>query len=353
MSTHDTTIDRAAAPPAAEGGCHGGRETMLEAARAAGKSETLDRADAGRLSARPARPAAIDVPGLRLAARRPAHAAHRDHPVGLGLLRVRPDLHLAFLRRAAHRGLRAVQLGDAGHGQLFEDIRERRLRRWRSRTDYDAVVVINLCVPTASGVPLDLLPKQIDGVRIIGIDVPGFGVPTHAEAKDVLAGAMLRYARLEAEAGPVARPRSLVLGDADGDADRRVVPGRSGRRRRAAGADGPGRRAATARRANGATCMRALDCVAVAAVHPFYTASVREFHAAGRPVVGSGPVGVDGTAAWLEAIGRRRQRARRQARCRQGARPAGDPRGAGGQPDHAPASPCRATRARNCWSPAC
>jgi hypothetical protein len=29
-------------------------------------------------------------------------------------------------------------------------------------------------------------------VRIIGIDVPGFGVPTHAEAKDVLAGAMLK-----------------------------------------------------------------------------------------------------------------------------------------------------------------
>ena len=48
----------------------------------------------------------------------------------------------------------------------------------------------------------------------------------------------------------------------------------------------------------------ALDCAAAAAVHPFYTASIREFHAAGRPVVGSGPVGVDGTAAWLEAIGK-------------------------------------------------
>ncbi len=39
-------------------------------------------------------------------------------------------------------------------------------------------------------------------------------------------------------------------------------------------------------------------------MHPFYTASVREFVAAGRPVVGSGPVGVDGTAAWLDAIGK-------------------------------------------------
>jgi chlorophyllide a reductase subunit Y len=69
--------------------------------------------------------------------------------------------------------------------------------------------VINLCVPTASGVPLDLLPSEINGVRIIGIDVPGFGVPTHAEAKDVLAGAMLRYARNEVQAGPVARPASV------------------------------------------------------------------------------------------------------------------------------------------------
>ena len=74
--------------------------------------------------------------------------------------------------------------------------------------ELDAIIVINLCVPTASGVPLDLLPKQIDGVRVIGIDVPGFGVPTHAEAKDVLSGAMLAYARGEAERGPVQAPRS-------------------------------------------------------------------------------------------------------------------------------------------------
>jgi chlorophyllide a reductase subunit Y len=47
----------------------------------------------------------------------------------------------------------------------------------------------------------------------------------------------------------------------------------------------------------------ALDCAVVAAIHPFYTASVRQFTAAGRPVVGSAPVGVEGTAAWLEAIG--------------------------------------------------
>jgi chlorophyllide a reductase subunit Y len=47
----------------------------------------------------------------------------------------------------------------------------------------------------------------------------------------------------------------------------------------------------------------ALDCAVVAAIHPFYTASVRELAAAGRTIVGSAPVGHDGTAAWLEAIG--------------------------------------------------
>jgi chlorophyllide a reductase subunit Y len=78
-------------------------------------------------------------------------------------------------------------------GKLFEDIRDA-VYETAKPEDYDAVVITNLCVPTASGVPLELLPKQINGVRIIGIDVPGFGVPTHAEAKDVLAGAMLRYA---------------------------------------------------------------------------------------------------------------------------------------------------------------
>jgi chlorophyllide a reductase subunit Y len=75
-------------------------------------------------------------------------------------------------------------------GKLFEDIKEA-VEGLPDPALYDTIVVTNLCVPTASGVPLQLLPDQINGVRVIGIDVPGFGVPTHAEAKDVLAGAML------------------------------------------------------------------------------------------------------------------------------------------------------------------
>ena len=47
----------------------------------------------------------------------------------------------------------------------------------------------------------------------------------------------------------------------------------------------------------------ALDCGVAAAIHPFYTAAIREFDTAGRPVVGSAPVGRDGTANWLAEIG--------------------------------------------------
>ena len=130
-------------------------------------------------------------------------------------------------------------------GQLYEDIRDA-VHEIAKPEDYDAVVVINLCVPTASGVPLDRLPREIDGVRIIGIDVPGFGVPTHAEAKDVLAGAMLRTARLEAQQGPVQRPRQMterrrtvcLLGE--------MFPADPVGVRGAAGADGSFRRAADA-----------------------------------------------------------------------------------------------------------
>ena len=186
-------------------------------------------------------------------------------------------------------------------GKLFEDIREA-VHDLADPARLDAIVVTNLCVPTASGVPLRLLPDQIDGVRIVGIDVPGFGVPTHAEAKDVLAGAMLGYARREAEAGPVQapaggrsdRPTVTLLGEmfpADpimvgqllaplGLAAGPVVPCREWRELYAA-----------------------LDGSAVAAFHPFYTASIREFSAAGRPIIGSAPVGREATAAWLAAVG--------------------------------------------------
>ncbi len=282
-----------------DGGCHGGRETMQEAARAAGKSAVLDRL-------------AQDYPQGPHDQPQSMCPAFGSLRVGLRMRRVATVLcgsaccvyGLTFTSHfyGARRMVGYVPFNSETlvRGQLYEDIRDA-VYELAKPAEYDAVVVINLCVPTASGVPLDRLPRQIDGVRIIGIDVPGFGVPTHAEAKDVLAGAMLRVARQEAEQGPVARPRALadvptvaMLGE--------VFP-----------ADPPGVGALLAPMGLALApptparewrdLYGALDCAVAAAVHPFYTASVREFVAAGRPVVGSGPVGLEGTAAWLDAVG--------------------------------------------------
>jgi chlorophyllide a reductase subunit Y len=286
--------------PVPDSGCHGGRETMQAAARAAGKNEMMDRL----LADYPRGP--HDQPQSMC----PAFGSLR---VGLRMRRTATILSgsaccvygLTFTSHfyGAKRSVGYVPFNSETlvRGQLYEDIRNAVFETAKP-ADYDAVVVINLCVPTASGVPLDRLPKVIDGVRVIGIDVPGFGVPTHAEAKDVLAGAMLKYARLEAEAGPVSRPRTqadlptvTLIGELF-PLDPVGVGALLAPMGLAVGPQVPSR--------EWRDLYGALDCAVAAAVHPFYTASIREFRAAGRPVVGSGPVGVDGTADWLDAIGR-------------------------------------------------
>ena len=285
-------------------GCHTGREQMLAAAADAGKSEVLQGYARDYPLAEGAGP--HDQPQSMC----PAFGSLR---VGLRMRRTTTILSgsaccvygLTFTSHfyGARRSVGYVPFNSESlvTGKLFEDIRDA-VHRAADPAQVDAVVVINLCVPTASGVPLQLLPKVINGVRIIGVDVPGFGVPTHAEAKDVLAGAMLRFARGEAEAGPVAQPRGGIstrptislLGEMF-PADPMVIGGLLEPMGLAAGPVVPTR--------EWRELYAALDCAAVAAIHPFYTACVREFTAAGRRCIASAPVGHDGTEAWLQAVG--------------------------------------------------
>ena len=285
-------------------GCHSGKEQMLIAAKAAGKSEVLTRyakdypmkAEAGPHDQPQSMCPAFGSLRVGLRMRRTATVLSGSACCVYGLTFTS---HFYGARRTV--GYVPFNSESLVTGKLFEDIREATFKL-ADPEKYDAIVLINLCVPTASGVPLQLLPKEINGVRIIGIDVPGFGVPTHAEAKDVLAGAMLRYARAEAEAGPVLAPKGgrsqkptvALLGE--------IFP---------ADPVGIGMMLDPMGLAAGPVVLTrewrelyaALDCSVVAALHPFYTASVREFEAAGRSVVGSAPVGYEGTEAWLQAIG--------------------------------------------------
>jgi chlorophyllide a reductase subunit Y len=282
-------------------GCHAGAEQMSSAAATAGKSDVLEQ------YAKDYPKGPHDQPQSMC----PAFGSLR---VGLRMRRTATVLSgsaccvygLTFTSHfyGARRTVGYVPFDSETlvTGKLFEDIRES-VHDLADPEQYDAIVVINLCVPTASGVPLDLLPKEINGVRVIGIDVPGFGVPTHAEAKDVLAAAMLRYARNEVSHGPVARPQGLdasagkpsvaLLGEIFpvdaimaerllaplGIAAGPVVPTREWRELYAA-----------------------LDCDLVALLHPFYVACQREFAQAGRPAIGSAPVGAEGTAEWIESV---------------------------------------------------
>jgi chlorophyllide a reductase subunit Y len=295
-----TTLSQQPAPTAAASGCHGGAGEMQKAARAAGKSDTLDRY-------------AVDYPKGPHDQPQSMCPAFGSLRVGLRMRRTATILSgsaccvygLTFTSHfyGAKRSVGYVPFNSETlvTGKLFEDIREA-VFQMADPTLYDTIVVTNLCVPTASGVPLQLLPKEINGVRVIGIDVPGFGVPTHAEAKDVLAAAMLNYARLEAEQGPVAAPRggrsakpTLTLLGEIFPADPMTIGAMLEPMGLAAGPVVPTR--------EWRELYAALDGGVVAALHPFYKASVREFEAAGRAIVGSGPVGHDGTEAWLEAIG--------------------------------------------------
>ncbi len=289
-----------AAAPVDGMGCHAGAATMQEAARAAGNSELLDQ------YARDYPQGPHDKPQSMC----PAFGSLR---VGLRMRRVATVLSgsaccvygLTFVSHfyGARRSVGYVPFNSESlvTGKLFEDIRDA-VHELADPATNDAIVVTNLCVPTASGVPLKLLPSEINGVRIVGIDVPGFGIPTHAEAKDVLAGAMLKYARAEVEAGPVQAPASgrsdrpavALLGEMF-PADPMMIGAMLAPLGLAAGPVVPCR--------EWRELYAALDCGVVAAIHPFYTASVREFQAAGRKIVGSAPVGLDGTAAWLAAIG--------------------------------------------------
>lgn len=273
---------------------------MAEAARAAGNSEILDRYAADYPQGPHDKPQSMC----------PAFGSLR---VGLRMRRVATVLSgsaccvygLTFVSHfyGARRSVGYVPFNSETlvTGKLFEDIRDA-VHELADPDRYDAVVVTNLCVPTASGVPLRLLPNEINGVRIIGIDVPGFGVPTHAEAKDVLSGAMLAYARSEIEAGPVAapaqgrsdRPTVTLLGEMF-PADPMMIGAMLAPMGLAAGPVVPCR--------EWRELYAALDSGVVAAIHPFYTASIREFQAAGRTIVGSAPVGHDGTMDWLAAIG--------------------------------------------------
>ena len=258
-----------------------------------------------------ARPAAIHVPGFRIAADGSSHEAHRDGSFGSAccVYGLTFTSHFYGARRTV--GYVPFTLETLVTGKLFEDIKEA-VEKMADPEKYDAIIVTNLCVPTASGLPLRLLPS-----RSTASDRwhrrSGFGIPTHAEAKDVLAGAMLKYAREEAIEGPSRTEGTIrqavvtLLGEMF-PAD----PVGIGHMLEPLGlAAGP-----SCRPANGASFILHSTVRRCGDFHPFYTASVREFEAAGRQVIGSAPVSKARPLGSKLSAGHRAQRRRGRLRAR-------------------------------------
>ncbi len=158
-------------------GCHAGAETMEAAARAAGKSDILDR------YARDYPQGPHDKPQSMC----PAFGSLR---VGLRMRRTATVLSgsaccvygLTFVSHfyGARRSVGYVPFNSETlvTGKLFEDIRDS-VHELADPDRYDAIVVTNLCVPTASGVPLRLLPDEINGARSSASHRPARPSPRH------------------------------------------------------------------------------------------------------------------------------------------------------------------------------
>ena len=183
-------------------------------------------------------------------------------------------------------------------GKLFEDIREA-VFKLADPALYDTIIITNLCVPTASGVPLDCCRRRSTACASSASTcrasacrpMPRPRTCWPARCWNMPARKPSRARCRRRAAARSERPTVTLVGEmfpADpvgigmmleplGLAAGPVVPTREWRELYAA-----------------------LDCSVVAAIHPFYTASFRQFDLAGRKIVGSAPVGHDGTEAWLK-----------------------------------------------------
>ena len=158
MTPSDAVIAVDSENTAQAAGCHAGEDVMRDAAAKAGKSAQLEQYDQDYPKGPHDQPQSMC----------PAFGSLR---VGLRMRRTATVLSgsaccvygLTFTSHfyGAKRTVGYVPFDSESlvTGKLFEDIREA-VHELANPDEYDAVVVINLCVPTASGVPLFWPIKQ-------------------------------------------------------------------------------------------------------------------------------------------------------------------------------------------------
>ena len=181
------------------------------------------------------------------------------------------------------------------------------------------IAAISLCVAETAGLSEEMIPAQVNGIDTILVRVPAYAIHSHPEAKDVAINALLKKFvprkpdKTELTADGVEKPLTFdgndtaAKDDSDDLAKKVIMLGE------VFPADPLTIDAVLKKMGSGLAAnlpSRNLDDYklagrvgAIAAVHPFYNASVATLRAAGVPIISGAPVGPEGTYAWIKTIG--------------------------------------------------
>ncbi|MEF3274997.1 MAG: chlorophyllide a reductase subunit Y [Chloroflexus sp.] len=154
------------------------------------------------------------------------------------------------------------------------------------------IPVISLCVAETAGLAEELLPREVDGKPVILVRVPAYAIHSHPEAKDVALAAVMR--RFVDTTG-AHEPGTLALIGEVFPADPLLIDGVVRKMGGRVVTTLPGRHVDEIKQAGKAA--------AVAALHPFYRETIGVLRERGVAVVSGAPIGAEGSAAWLRAIG--------------------------------------------------
>lgn len=179
--------------------------------------------------------------------------------------------------------LSSGQVQEAANAAIMEAAKEEHV---------SVIPVISLCVAETAGLAEELLPTEIDGKPVVLVRVPAYAIHSHPEAKDIALAAVLK--RFIDTQEPTEAKTVVLLGEVF-PADPLMIDGVLRKMGARVLVTLPGRHVDELRLAGRGA--------AVGALHPFYRESLTCLRERGVGVVGGAPIGADGSAAWLRAVG--------------------------------------------------
>lgn len=194
---------------------------------------------------------------------------------------------------AARKSIVAPALGTAelSSGKI-QEAANAAIAEAASEPNASVIPVISLCVAETAGLSEELLPREVDGKPVVLVRVPAYAIHSHPEAKDVALAAMLRRF---VESDVAQDDGTLLLVGEVFPADPLLIDGVLRRMGGRVLTTLPGRHIDELKMAGRGA--------AVAALHPFYRETVTALRERGIGVVSGAPIGIEGSAAWLRAVG--------------------------------------------------